>query len=187
MVDYDVEKGADEATTSFADAYHSALNGSKDTITTFYVRKNTDPSGKLVPEILWNGALFTDPEEFTKMIKSGMPTNHRFTVQTVDCHILKENYHPDPPDRKLKPEKNMSILAMISGNLRLGDSNSTERIEFNQTVVLVPNLDKLLGVGAGVRGLGLSKRAWLIESQIFRYVVIPESAATAALASMEVE
>lgn len=63
--------------------------------------------------------------------------------------------------------KTMSILVLISGNVRFGESRDLPQRGFSETVVLIPNP----AVDQGVRRAGRGRKDWLIESQNFRLVV----------------
>jgi NTF2-related export protein 1/2 len=85
-----------------------------------------------------------------------------FEVQTLDCHVLNPHFYPN-----LKHDRNKSLLVMVSGYMRLENAKWGPMHEFNETFVLIPNRDRL----TLRRGRDQHKPVWLIQSQIFRYVV----------------
>jgi hypothetical protein len=84
-----------------------------------------------------------------------------YEVQTLDCQALNRRFHPG-----VRNPANVSLLVATSGYLRLENAKWGPLHEFSETFVLVPNRDRLVQRGAGQR-----KPPWLIQSQIFRYVV----------------
>jgi hypothetical protein len=85
-----------------------------------------------------------------------------YEFQTLDCQILQRGFHPG-----VRGVSNMSLLVMTSGYLRLENAKWGPLHEFSETFVLVPDRSRLVQQG----GRGSRRPAWLIQSQIFRYVV----------------
>lgn len=97
-----------------------------------------------------------------------MPPTH-YEVQSVDCQIINKGY-PTPTAAGVKPSsqktvKDMSILIIVSGYVRFGESQDLPQRGFSETFVLAPNA----GVDQGPKGKG--RREWSIQSQNFRLVV----------------
>lgn len=118
-----------------------------------------------MPIIIWNGNVVEDAAAFQKMFENEMPYTH-FDVQSLDCHVLNATAIPVPADKAKHAEKAMSLTVMVSGYVRLEEPQKGPMKGFSETFVLVPNPDNLSG-----KPLKTGKRAWLIQSQIFRYVV----------------
>lgn len=110
-----------------------------------------------------------------------MPAAH-YEVQSFDCQVLNPNYPAETSANAAPPQgpstkgggaqqaataKNMSILVLISGNVRFGESRDLPPRGFSETVVLVPNQT----ADQGVRKAGKGRKDWLIQSQNFRLVV----------------
>jgi NTF2-related export protein 1/2 len=100
-----------------------------------------------------------------------------YDVQTVDAHVLNPRHYPD-----LSAERNFSMLVTVGGYLRLEDASNGPLHEFSETFVLIPNRAKLMGKGAQ-----MGKRDFLIQNQIFRFVVSHDPIQTAGWTSMDVD
>jgi NTF2-related export protein 1/2 len=103
-----------------------------------------------------------------------------YEVQSLDCQVLNPQYYSATSGVRMPADKNLSIAVIVSGYLRLEDRKEGPMKEFSETFVLIPNKDKSSGKGSQA-----SKRTWLIQHQVFRYVVSHEAAA--GLASMDLE
>lgn len=110
-----------------------------------------------------------------------MPAAH-YEVQSFDCQVLNPSYptttgtNPAPPQgpstksggaQQTVAAKNMSILVLLSGYVRFGETRDLPPRGFSETVVLVPNQT----VDQGARKVGKGRKDWLIQSQNFRLVV----------------
>ncbi|KIW03282.1 hypothetical protein, variant 2 [Verruconis gallopava] len=162
---HDFTKASTEATTSFVDAYYTALSSARDSINSYYAPAQATADGSTIPDILWNGTSFADGDAVQKLFVDEMPAHVFFDVHAVDCQILNPKYSTDP---KMKPDKNFSMLVTTSGHLRLEDRKTGPLKDFSETFVLVPNVEKAL-TGGG-KGAASRKRDWLIQLQNFRYV-----------------
>lgn len=104
----------------------------------------------------------------------------RYEVQSFDCQVLNPNYPAAPGTNQAPPQapatrgggaqqaaKNMSVLVLISGHVRFGESRDLPPRGFSETIVLVPNQT----AEQGVRKAGKARKDWLIQSQNFRLVV----------------
>ena len=60
----------------------------------------------------------------------------------------------------------MSILVLVSGNVKVGPPKESELRGFSETLVLVPNHQS-----TGPRRRGKHSKDWLIQSSNFRFVV----------------
>jgi len=99
-------------------------------------------------------------------------------VQAIDCQILSARF---AKDTAVKPERNISFLVMTAGHMRLEDRNDGPLMEFSETFLLVPNLEK------GGKGVMTQRRSWLIQTQSFRYVVAHDPVLTEGYIAMDVE
>jgi len=132
------------------------------------------PDGKVVPVIVWNGNVLPSPADFQKLFENDMPATH-FDAQSLDCQIINPSYAPEGVDmtgvREADKKKLMSIVAMVSGTVKVGERGADEAEAevrgFSEVLTLVPNVDKLKG-GTGKASQG---RSFLIQNQNFRYVV----------------
>lgn len=94
-----------------------------------------------------------------------MPAAH-YEVQSFDCQIINRAYPTVTAAGVKAPNqmtvKDMSVLLMVSGHVRYGESRDQPQRGFSETFVLVPNpsTDRLK-----------RRRDWLIQSQNFRLVV----------------
>jgi NTF2-related export protein 1/2 len=109
---------------------------------------------------VWNGNEVPDVQTMHDFV-ARMPWA-AYELQTLDCHVLNRSFYPN-----VRHERNMSLLVMTSGYLRLENAKWGPLHEFSETFVLVPNRDRL----TPRRGRDQQKPPWLIQSQIFRYVV----------------
>jgi len=160
----DLTKTSTEATTAFVEAYYTCLQESRTTMDMYYVNKSTLTDGATVPSIIWNGNQYEDAPAFQKMFQEQMPEVVLYDVQTIDCQVLNPKWDPVAT---IKPEKNISILVMTNGHVRLENRRTGPLKEFSETFVLVPNIEK----AANEKSAMAQKRSWLIQTQNFRYVV----------------
>jgi len=161
----DLVKVSTDAATDFVEAYYTALSDSRSTLENYYAVKGTLPDGvDTFPDILWNGNKFEDAKAFKTTFLEDMPKMVHFDVHTVDCQVLNPNYDHTST---VKAEKNISILVMVNGLVRLEDRKTGPLKEFSETFVLIPNIEKF-STGKGAMA---EKRNWLIQTQNFRYVV----------------
>jgi NTF2-related export protein 1/2 len=156
------------AAESFTDAYYVALTSTRGSLPEYYVPKTVLPSGKLLPQISYNGTVVSDPDDFANTYTTQMPFAF-FEVQSVNAHVL--NPALAPLDNTAKPkeqEANMSILVQVSGYVRLIERKEGPMRAFSDTLVLVPNKEEAGAKGKGKTGEG---KSWLIQNQNFRFVV----------------
>jgi NTF2-related export protein 1/2 len=151
------------AAADFAQSYYHALGSARNKVKDFYVAPPAaTPQQQAVvsgPRIVWNGNEVPDAQTMHDFVVR-MPWA-AYEVQTLDCHVLARPFHPG-----VRNANNMSLLVMTSGYLRLENAKWGPLHEFSETFVLVPNRDRLVQRGGGAR-----RPPWLIQSQIFRYVV----------------
>jgi NTF2-related export protein 1/2 len=122
------------------------------------------PDGTRIPAIVFNGNQIPTAADMQTMYENEMPACH-YEVQSYDCHILNKDYVPQGAvSASNQSGKNISILVLVSGYVRYGDSRDEPLKGFSETLVLVPNLEKGRTRGSMVRN-------WLIQSQTFRLVV----------------
>lgn len=97
-----------------------------------------------------------------------MPPTH-YEMQSVDCQIINKSF-PTATATGVKPAsqravKDMSLLVIVSGYVRFGESQDLPQRGFSETFILAPNP----AADQGPKGKG--KREWAIQSQNFRLVV----------------
>ena len=115
--------------------------------------------------ILFNGNPVADGAAVQDIFINQMPAAH-YEAQSYDCQIINRAY-PTATAAGLKAPsqmtvKDMSVLVIVSGYVRYGESRNLPQRGFSETFVLVPNPSS-----------DRSKRRheWLIQSQNFRLVV----------------
>ena len=132
------------AAENFVDAYYTALQSSRHTISSYYCPHEVQTDGKVVPVIIWNGNLLPDVASFQKMFENDMPYTH-YDVQSLDCHVLnptslaadKVQGGNGAEDKDI--ERRMSIVVAVSGscgtgprcsqcNMRLGSRPARPRL-----------------------------------------------------------
>lgn len=145
------------AATDLIQSFYPALNKNRDAIGSFYA---PTPS-----TILFNGNPVADGAAVQDIFVNQMPAAH-YEVQSYDCQIINRAY-PTVTATGVKPPtemtvKDMSVLVIVSGHVRYGDSRDQPQRGFSETFVLVPNPSS---------DRGKRRRDWLIQSQNFRLVV----------------
>lgn len=111
-----------------------------------------------------------------------MPKHVFFEVNALDAQVLNPKYDPDAGP-KVKAEKNISILVIANGHVRLEDRKTGPLKEFSESFVIVPNIEKMV-LG---KGPAMEKRNWLIQVQNFRYVVHHDPVTMAGQLDMAVD
>jgi NTF2-related export protein 1/2 len=91
-----------------------------------------------------------------------MPPSH-YEVQSVDCQIINKQF-PAPTPGRQPSTKDMSMLVIVSGYVRFGESRDLPQRGFSETFVLIPNT-------SNETVKGRRKRDWIIQTQNFRLVV----------------
>jgi NTF2-related export protein 1/2 len=114
------------------------------------------------------------------MFQDDMPKMVFFDVHAVDAQVLNPKWDPDA---KVKAEKNISIMVIVNGHIRLEDRKTGPLKEFSETFVLVPNIEKMVSG----KGAAAEKRNWLIQVQNFRYVVHHDPVTMAGQVEMAVD
>jgi NTF2-related export protein 1/2 len=153
----------------FAEAYYAALNekSNRKSLEDFYLPMAVLETGNKEPQITWNGHVIDDPVEYRKTMEEDFDFIF-YHCQSVDSQIINERYYTDIKAKGRKPEENIAILVMTSGYMRLRERGSGPMKEFSESFTLVPN--------PGTRGQKwATKRKWLIQNQIFRWVVSHEN------------
>ncbi|KAF2671499.1 NTF2-like protein [Microthyrium microscopicum] len=172
----DPDLTAADAATTFATNYYNALRDSRSAIKNYYCEPAADSAIK-VPRIIWNGNEIPDVDAMQKLFVDEMPPTF-YEVQAVDAQVLNSRYFPD-----LGSDRNISIAVTVAGFLRLEHPKTGPLHEFSENFILIPNRAKLMN-----KGVGQSKRDWLIQNQIFRYVVTHDPIETAGwTTTMEVD
>ncbi|KAL4869447.1 hypothetical protein BDV12DRAFT_81878 [Aspergillus spectabilis] len=143
-----------EATTEFVQSFYPALESNRPVISSFY----SIPAST----ILFNGNAVADGSAVQDIFVNQMPQT-RYEVQSVDCQIINKQYPTPTTGRQPDPRKDISILVIVSGYVRFGESRDLPQRGFSETFVLVPNPSN-----DGPKG---TRRQWLIQTQNFRLVV----------------
>lgn len=156
------------AAETVTDAYYVALASARGTLASYYVPKAVLPSGKLLPQISYNGTVISDPEEFANLYLTQMPFTY-FEIQSINAHVLNPALAPlDQTASKKEQVANMSILVQVSGYVRLIERKEGPMRAFSDTLILVPNKEEAGAKGKDKTGEG---KSWLIQNQNFRFVV----------------
>ena len=125
---------------------------------------SSQPDGKVLPAIVYNGNVISDAPAMQKLHQEQMPHTY-YEVQSYDCHVLNPEYTENGAQVTTSGSgKNMSILVIVSGYVKYGESRSSDPRGFSETFVLVPN------VAARSNSRGKRQREWVIQSATFRQV-----------------
>ncbi|KAH0130587.1 hypothetical protein KCU67_g16886, partial [Aureobasidium melanogenum] len=81
------------AAETFTDAYYVALTSARGSLADYYVPKTVLPSGKLLPQISYNGTVISDPDDFSNTYTTQMPYTF-FEVQSINAHVLNQALAP---------------------------------------------------------------------------------------------
>ncbi|EON66682.1 hypothetical protein W97_05928 [Coniosporium apollinis CBS 100218] len=161
-----------EVAETFVDAYYTALQGSRNTISSYYTPRKTLSDGRIVPVIVWNGNHIPDAAAMQKMFEETMPYTY-YDVQSLDCDFVNTGLAKEAATAanadvvsKKELEQHSPVVVIVGGYVRLEEAREGPMRGFSETFVLVPNEEKVAGKGKGKEG-----RAWLIQNQNFRYVV----------------
>ncbi|KAL1858446.1 hypothetical protein Plec18167_006967 [Paecilomyces lecythidis] len=149
-----------DAATSFIQSFYTALKSDRTSIAAFY--------SPVTSTILFNGNVVSDGSAVQDIFVNQMPPTH-YEVQSVDCQIINASF-PTPTAAGVKPAsqrsvKDMSLLVIVSGYVRFGESQDLPQRGFSETFTLTPNP----AADQGPKAKG--KRDWAIQSQNFRLVV----------------
>jgi NTF2-related export protein 1/2 len=147
-----------------------ALQSSRHSIKTYYANKDGSS-----PSISWNGNPVPDAETMQQTFEK-MPSLW-YEIQTIDCQVINPKTFPD-----LSNDRNFSMVVNVSGYMRVEDKELGPMHEFSETFLLVPNRDKMVQ-----RGARQGMRSWLIQSQVFRYLVSHEDTVGMTAASMDLD
>ena len=145
--------------------FYTALHKDRNTLSTFYLPLTTLSDGKTLPSIVINGNVLSSPAALQDLFVHQMPPM-QYDAQAFDAQVVNPNFAADgdgahPP----ASGRNMTVLVIVSGNVKVGERKDLELRGFSESFVLVANPE------AGKRGRGKREREWLIESQNFRFVV----------------
>ena len=154
------------AAQKLVDSYYPALQSNPSTLATFYMVATTMPDGTTLPSIILNGNVIPSAAEMQSMFENRMPAA-RYEVQSFDCQVVNPNYIAENSKGTVSLSgKNMSILVIVSGYVKYGESRDVPMKGFSENFVLVPNPDV-----EQARNKGKHAKDWLIQSQNFRLVV----------------
>ncbi|OJJ02358.1 hypothetical protein ASPVEDRAFT_53061 [Aspergillus versicolor CBS 583.65] len=144
-----------EAATEFVQSYYPALQSNRAIIASFY--------GAPPCTIVFNGNTVADGNAVQEIFVNQMPPAH-YEVQSFDCQIINKQYPTNATGRQPDPRKDISILVIVTGYVRYGESRDLPQRGFSETFVLAPNPST-----DGPKGK--RRRDWLIQTQNFRLVV----------------
>ncbi|KAK6435839.1 hypothetical protein LTR95_007976 [Oleoguttula sp. CCFEE 5521] len=160
LTEADYTRISTAAAETFTDAYYTALNASRTTLSTFYLPLSTT-SPRPLPHISYNGTLVPSPTDLQTTFIKDMPYTH-YEPQSVDVHVLNPVLAVlGEGATKRERERNMSLVVQVSGYVRLFERKEGVMRGFSDSFVLVPN------EGVGKDGQG---RQWVIQTQNFRFV-----------------
>lgn len=147
------------AATEFVQSFYPALQSNRAAIASFYSQPTST--------ILFNGNAVADGNAVQEIFVNQMPPTH-YEVQSFDCQVINPTY-PTPTTSGVKlpnqtTVKDMSILVVVSGYVRFGESRDLPQRGFSETFMLVPN-------PTADAPKGKRRREWLIQTQNFRLVV----------------
>lgn len=168
LTETDYTRVASEAAESFIDVYYGALDGARNTISSFYVPSSTPENGRSLPNIAYNGEHITDGVAFQETWEKKMLFTH-FDVQSVNVHVLNPCLSGRTDMSKSEAEWDMSLVMQVSGTVRLVERKEGPLRVFSDNLILVPNKVEVGGKGTGKQDEG---RRWLIQGQTFRYVIM---------------
>ncbi|GFF28334.1 NTF2-related export protein 2 [Aspergillus udagawae] len=148
-----------DAATEFVQSFYPALQSNRAAIASFYSQPTST--------ILFNGNAVADGNAVQEIFVNQMPPAH-YEVQSFDCQVINPTY-PTPTTSGVKlpnqtTVKDMSILVVVSGYVRFGESRDLPQRGFSETFILVPN-------PTADAPKGKRRREWLIQTQNFRLVV----------------
>lgn len=124
------------------------------------------PDGKSLPVIIFNGNVISDSAEMQAMFQNQMPPA-RYEVQSFNCHVINPNFIAENAKGAISTSgKNMTILVVVSGYVKYGDSRDATMRGFSENFVLVPNPNS-----GKPKGHIKNHKEWLIQNQTFRLVV----------------
>ncbi|KAI9739761.1 MAG: hypothetical protein M1834_006481 [Cirrosporium novae-zelandiae] len=146
------------------ESYYNALQTDRGKVDAFYVPPHTTPDGKhKYPFIAINGEVMETSNALKEYLNKMRPVHYE--IQTVDSHIINSQY-PLGEAGSVKPEKDISILAVVSGDVQFGGTESPKN-GFSESFVFVPNKPPKDSKGKGK----VAGKDFLIETQNFRVVV----------------
>ena len=152
-------------TSSAAEAhvrgYYNALESRRNTIASHYIPAADPSSNQAGPSILYCGNIIASGQELQTLFEKEMPDMH-YDAQAFDCQVVNSNAAAG-----MAGGRGMSLLVIVSGNMRVGPQRESELKGFSETFVLVPNPQS---TGKKPRGRGAS-HDWLVQSSNFRFVV----------------
>lgn len=156
--------GAREAAETFVDRYYQALNSRSD-LRSFYV--NSSARYPTPADISINGKVVATPADYAALLDAQGP-GVRYDVESLDAQVINPSSAYGAPDKvydEAKVERNggrMSIVVTAVGTVRFGRDRDAPKSMFNETFVLVPNLDSM------AKNPPRDARRWLVMSQNFR-------------------
>jgi NTF2-related export protein 1/2 len=166
LTETDYTRASTDVAETFADAYYTALNGSRNQLASFYVPPVAQAGGRGLPHISYNGDVLKDATVFASRFEKEMPWTH-FEPQSLDVHVLNRALTPVEGKSKKELEWNMSLTVQVSGYVRLYERKDGPMRGFSDSFVLVPNKEEVGAKGNGKSGQG---RQWVIQTQNMRFV-----------------
>lgn len=153
-----------EASQRFVESYYRALNANRSQISSFYLQPTA--ASPLGADISLNGNVIPDPNAIQTFFETQMPKAH-YEAQSYDAQVLNTNYNVGVADEALGPDNKgnkMSLLLLVSGYVKYGDTKEAVMRGFTESLVLVPNPESVKSKGRG-------GKSHLIQSQNFRLVL----------------
>ena len=144
----------DVAATDHVEHYYRALESARAEIASFFMPATT---------ILYCGNVIPSAQDLQGLFDKEMPPLH-FDVQSFDCQVL----NPSAPSgtNSAASGRNMSVLVLVSGSVKVGPPREAELRGFSETFILVPNPG-----ATGPKRRGKPTHEWLIQSSNFRFTV----------------
>ena len=122
------------------------------------------PDGKQFPRIVHNGNVIPDGASLQKLVLEDMGPM-QFDVQLFDCHVLNPNFLAEGViDNQPVTGKNMTILVITNGSVKIGPPKESEYRGFSESFVLVPNPET-----AVKKRQAKPFKEWVIQCQNFRF------------------
>lgn len=146
--------------------YYKALESSRPSIASYFMPETVMPDGKPLPSIVFNGTVQSSADALQKMFEDEMPPA-QYDIQSYDCQVLNPNYAAIGTKATSGSNgRNMTVLMVISGTVKLGNQKESETKGFSDTFVLVPNPE-----AAAAKARKSPVKEWLVQSQTFRLIV----------------
>ena len=122
--------------------------------------------GNTLPAIVINGNVISTAEALRDLFVKEMPPT-KYDIQCFDSHVINPNYTVGGASKTDGSNgRNMSVLVVVSGTVRLGTGKDNEKRGFSDSFVLVPNPEM-----STAKARRKPLREWLVQSKTSRLVV----------------